>query len=207
MLNIGLTGNIASGKSTVAARFAALGATVLDADRYAREAVAEGTAVLAAVIARFGSRVVAADGTLDRHALGQMVFTDAQARRDLEAIIHPEVARRRAEATAAARASGRQIVVSDIPLLFEAGLRGAFDFIVLVDAPESVRLDRLVHSRGISDAEARARMAAQDDAGSKRTRADFVIDNDGSLESLVRRADEVWQLLQERVANSAPPHP
>lgn len=207
MLNVGLTGNIASGKSTVAARFTTLGATVLDADRYAREAVAPGTAALAAVIARFGRGVVGPDGALDRHALGRLVFGDSVARRDLETIIHPEVARQRATATAAARASGRPIVVSDVPLLFEAGLTGEFDVIVLVDAPDAVRLDRLMRSRGIAEADARAMMAAQDDAGSKRARADFVIDNGGSLESLVRRADEVWRLLQERVATTAPPRP
>jgi dephospho-CoA kinase len=206
MLNVGLTGNIASGKSTVAARFAALGAAVLDADTYAREAVAPGTAALRAIAARFGSSMLRADGTLDRQALGRVVFADATARRDLEAIVHPEVARRRAAAADAARARGEAIAVADVPLLFEAGLGGEFDAIVLVDAPEAARLERLVRTRGIAEADARAMMAAQDDARSRRDRADFVIDNVGSLDALERRVDDVWRELQRR-AGGAPGRP
>jgi dephospho-CoA kinase len=206
MLNVGLTGNIASGKSTVAARFAALGAAVLDADTYAREAVAPGTAALSAIVARFGSSILRGDGALDRQALGRVVFADATARRDLEAIVHPEVARRRAAAADAARARGEAIAVADVPLLFEAGLGGEFDAIVLVDAPEAARLERLVRTRGIAEADARAMMAAQDDARSRRDRADFVIDNVGSLDALERRVDDVWRELQRR-AGGAPGRP
>ena len=202
MLNVGLTGNIASGKSTVAARFAALGAAVLDADTYAREAVAPGTAALRAIGARFGSSILRGDGTLDRQALGRVVFADATARRDLEAIVHPEVARRRAAAADAARARGAAVAVADVPLLFEAGLDGEFDAIVLVDAPEAARLERLVRTRGIPEADARAMMAAQDDARAKRDHADFVIDNVGSLDALERRVDDVWRELQRLAAGA-----
>src|SRR6187455_3403577 len=122
MLHVGLTGNVASGKSTVAARLASLGATVLDADRHAREALAPGTPALARVVERFGPSILDAAGALDRAALGRIVFRDAAARRDLEAIVHPEVSRRRTEDLAAARSRGDAVVISDIPLLFEAAL-------------------------------------------------------------------------------------
>ena len=135
MLHVGLTGNIASGKSAVAARLAALGATVLDADTFAHEALARGSAGRNLVVARFGPSLLKADGSLDRAALGKIVFSHAAARRDLEAIVHPEVARRRAIALDDAQAAGAAIVVSDVPLLFEAGLASEFDVIVLVDAP------------------------------------------------------------------------
>lgn len=203
MLNVGLTGNIASGKTTVAARLARLGATVLDADAFARDAVAPGSAAFGAIVARFGPAMVAADGTLDRGALGRVVFRDAGARRDLEAIVHPEVARLRAAAVEAARARGARIVVTDVPLLFEAGLAGEFDVIVVVDTPDDVRLDRLVRARGIAEADARAMMAAQGEAAAKRARADIVIENTGSLVTLERRVDDVWLELQRRSAARA----
>ena len=195
MLHVGLTGNIASGKSAVAERLAARGATVIDADALARAALAPGTAAMARVRGRFGMSVFAADGALDRAALGRLVFSDPSARRDLEAIVHPEVARGRAAALAAARTAGARLVVSDVPLLFEAGLEGEFDRIVVVDAPEQLRLTRLVRERGLSDADARAIMAAQADPVAKRARATHVIDNAGSLDDLDRQVAALWDAL------------
>jgi dephospho-CoA kinase len=203
MIHVGLTGNIASGKSTVAARLAAHGAVVLDADAYAREAVAPGSPALEAVAERFGSGVIRPDGTLDRAALGKLVFRDARARADLEAIVHPEVARRRAADLAAARDGGAAVVVSDVPLLFEAGLEDEFDLIVFVDAPEEERLRRLVVERGLTADDARAMVAAQSDPVVKRARADIVIDNDGTMEALARRVDALWAELSAR-ANARP---
>lgn len=203
MIHVGLTGNIASGKSTVAARLAAHGAVVLDADAYAREAVAPGSSALKAVAERFGYGVIRPDGTLDRAALGKLVFRDARARADLEAIVHPEVARRRAADLAAARAGGAAVVVSDVPLLFEAGLEDEFDLIVFVDAPEEERLRRLVVERGLTADDARAMVAAQSDPVVKRARADIVIDNDGTMEALARRVNALWAELSAR-ANARP---
>jgi dephospho-CoA kinase len=195
MLHIGLTGNVASGKSRVAARLAELGATILDADRQAREAIAPGTPALARVIARFGPAVLHADGSLNRAALGRVVFNDEAARRDLEAIVHPEVARLRASDLATARSRGAQVVVSDVPLLFEAGLEREFDAIMLVHAPEETRRQRLTRDRGLSDAEARAVMAAQGDPEEKRRRATWVIENDGSLADLDHRVEALWPTI------------
>ena len=198
MLNVGLTGNIASGKTAVASRLAVLGAVVLDADTYAREAVTPGTHAFSEVIARFGPRVLSPSGLLDRAALGRVVFSDAAARKDLERIIHPEVARRREGATAAARGRGATIVIADVPLLFEAGLAGEFDAIILVDADDSIRLDRLVRERGMTEPDARTVMAAQGDAAAKRPLATYVVENNRSVDALQRRVDEVWRDLQLR---------
>ena len=198
MLHVGLTGNIASGKTAVAARLAALGARVLDADTFAREAVAPRTPGLAAVAARFGPGVIAADGSLDRAALGRLVFRDAAARADLERIIHPEVAARRAAALADARRDGIAIAVSDVPLLYETGLDRECDLVVVVDAPERVRLERLVRVRGLPEDDARAVMAAQGDPVAKRARADLVIDNDGTLADLDARVRTAWDTITAR---------
>lgn len=195
MLHVGLTGNIASGKSTVAAQLAARGAVVLDSDSYARDAVAPGTPGLAAVVARFGGGILRSDGSLDRAALGRIVFRDPRARADLEAIVHPEVARRRAADLAMARARGDRVVVSDVPLLFEVGLEGEFDAVVLVDAPEEERLRRLVAARGLAGDDARAMVAAQADPAAKRARADFVIENGDTPDALARRVDALWTEL------------
>lgn len=196
MLHVGLTGNIASGKSAVAARLAARGAIVIDADALARAALAPGTAALARVRGRFGASVFGADGTLDRGALGRVVFSDPSARRDLEAIVHPDVARARASALAAARDAGARIVISDVPLLFEAGLDKEFDRIVVVDAPEHVRLARLMHDRGLSETDARAMMAAQADPVEKRARATHLVENAGSLDELDRQVAKLWDALE-----------
>ncbi len=196
MLLVGLTGNIASGKSTVARRFAAHGATVIDADVLAREAVAAGSPALAAIRDRWGSDVISPDGTLDRASLRERVFGETEELDALNAIVHPEVARRRDALVAAARARGDQIVVSDIPLLFERKLVNQFDKIVVVDAPRPVRLERLVKQRGLDAAEAMKMIAAQMPAELKRARADYVIDNVGTIDELERRADAVWHELE-----------
>jgi dephospho-CoA kinase len=198
MLHVGLTGNVASGKSAVSARLAAHGARVLDADRYARDAVAPGTPALARIVARFGPGVLEPGGALDRAGLARVVFRDPNARRDLEAIVHPEVARLRAAELATARAAGEQVVVSDVPLLFEAGLAKEFDVIVLVHSPDAMRLDRLVRERGMSEADARAVMDAQGDADAKRARAHHVLENGGSLDDLHRQVDVLWTHLRAR---------
>lgn len=195
MLIVGLTGNIAAGKSAVAARLAAHGAPIVDADLLAREAVAPGGPALAAIAARFGASMLAADGTLDRAALRQLVFRDAAAREALNAIVHPEVSRLRDAAVARLRAAGATLVVCDIPLLFETGLDREMDRIVLVDAPVDVRRDRLMRDRGLSAADADAMIAAQMPAERKRPLAHYVIENDGSRDALDAQVDAVWTVL------------
>lgn len=195
MLLVGLTGNIASGKSSVARRFAELGATVIDADVLAREAVAAGTPAYRAIVDRWGEDVIAADGSLDRASLRQRVFAESDELDALNAIVHPEVARLRDEMIAEARARGDAIVVSDIPLLFERKLVDEFDRIVLVDAPRPMRLERLMRDRALDETEAMNMIAAQMPAELKRARADYIIDNVGTLEELKRRTDAVWQML------------
>lgn len=197
---IGLTGNIASGKSTVAQLMAAAGATVIDADVLARDAVAPGSAGLAAIAARWPS-VMARDGTLDRAALRRVVFDDPAERAALDAIVHPEVARRRDALVAAARSRGDAIVVYDVPLLFEAGLDRDVDVIVFVDAPESVRRARLVAQRGLSPHDADAMIASQWPPEPKRARSHFVIDNAGDRAALSARVAEVWRALAHRAAS------
>ena len=195
MLHVALTGNIAAGKSTVADLFRAWGATVIDADRLARDAEAPGSPVVRAIADRFGTSVIAADGALDRSRLRRLVLVDPAGLPDLNRIVHPEVHRRRAALVAEARARGDRIVVSDIPLLFEATDLTEFDAIVLVDAPAELRKDRLLRHRGLSPEEAERLLAAQWPAGPKRARSDFVIDNTGDREQLEREAAEVWKAL------------
>lgn len=198
MLKVGLTGNIASGKSAVAAEWQRLGAAVIDADALAREAVAPGTPGLAAVVAAFGDGVLRADGTLDRAALRGIVFADPVARARLESIVHPGVARLRAEREAALEQAGEPLVINVIPLLFEVGLEDAFDEIVLVDAPESVRRRRLVELRGLDEREAARMIEAQMPAEAKRGRATFVIENRGTLEELRTAARAVLKQLEAK---------
>ncbi len=203
MLIVGLTGNIAAGKSAVAAQLAARGATVIDADLLAREAVAPGTPGLAAIAARWGPAVLAADGTLDRAALRRVVFADPTERAALDAIVHPEVDRLRRAAITRARAAHARVVVCDIPLLFEVGLESAVDRIVLVDAPAEVRRARLVHDRGLGPAEADAMIAAQMPAAAKRPRAHHIIDNDGTREALAAQVEALWRAFTEGPAPAA----
>ena len=195
MLLVGLTGNIASGKSTVARLLAERGAVVIDADILARRAVEPGTPALRAIVERWGERMLAPDGTLDRAGLRDVVFQHPEELEALNGIVHPEVARLRVEELAAARARGERLVVCDIPLLFERQLTQEFDFLVLVDAPRSVRLERIMNDRGLSRDEAMHMIAAQMPAQLKRARADFVIENDADLPSLVRQVDELWRVL------------
>jgi dephospho-CoA kinase len=198
MLSTALTGNIAAGKSAVAALFADWGATIIDADAIVRELEVPGTPVFDAIAARFGSAVLAPDGSLDRAALRGRILADAGERRALEAIVHPAVEAERRRRLRAAPAGRDSIVVSDIPLLFEAMDPAVFDAVVLVDAPEAVRRERLVRLRRVAPAEAAALLAGQLPAAPKRERADFVIDNDGSVERLRDRAWEVWRKLRSR---------
>ncbi|HET7040080.1 MAG TPA: dephospho-CoA kinase [Gemmatimonadales bacterium] len=195
MISVALTGNVASGKSTVARLFASWGATLIDADSLVREVQQPGSPVLDAIRARFGPGMIRADGSLDREALRRVILADPRARADLEAIVHPPVQRRRAELLAQARARGDRIVVQDIPLLFEALDPAAFDVVVLVDAPEPVRRTRLIGARGLDPAEADRLIAAQLPSGPKRARSHIVIDNDGSRDELRARAAEAWQRL------------
>lgn len=198
MLLVGLTGNIAAGKSTVAQQFVALGAALVDADRLAREAVRPHTPALEAIVSRWGRAVLAPDGHLDRPALRRLVFEHPDELEALNAIVHPEVARLREAELAAARAGGARVVVCDVPLLFERDLAGDYDVVVLVDAPRELRLERLVHDRGLREPEAMAMIAAQMPAELKRARADHVIENGGTREALAARVAEVWRALEGR---------
>jgi dephospho-CoA kinase len=202
MIRVALTGNIASGKSTVAALFRRWGATVIDADQLVREVQRPGTPALIAIARRFGQQVLLPDGSLDRAALRRAVLADRAARRDLEAIVHPAVQRLREQREAAAAAQGATLVVHDIPLLFEALDPAAFDAVVLVDAPEPVRLARLVADRGMPEAEARALIEMQMPAAEKKrwrggdpARGPLVIENDGDEAGLEQRTREVWREL------------
>ncbi len=198
MLKVGLTGNIAAGKSTVARIWRSLDATVVDADVLSRQVVEPGTPAMARIVEEWGDEVVEAGGGLDRAALRRIVFADPSARERLEAIVHPAVAELREDAYRAAAERGERVVVADIPLLFEAGLVDDFDAVVLVDAPEEVRLARLVGDRGMDPEEARRMIAAQMPSELKRARADFVIANTGTLLELERRSREVWTELVRR---------
>jgi len=195
MLLVGLTGNIAAGKTTVARMLAARGATIIDADALARDAVAVGSAGHRAIVERWGDDVLGPDGDLDRAALRQLVFQEPTELEALNAIVHPEVSRLREELVSEARERGDRILVCDIPLLFERRLVDDFDRLVLVDAPRPLRLERLVRDRGLSHTEAMNMIAAQMPAELKRARADFVIVNDADLATLEERVVEVWRAL------------
>jgi dephospho-CoA kinase len=187
---VGLTGGIGAGKSAVAERLAAHGAVVIDSDRLAREAVAPGTDGLAEVVAEFGPEVLAGDGSLDRARLASVVFGDDAARRRLEGIVHPRVRERTAELIAAAPPDS--VVVNDVPLLVEAGLAEAYEVVIVVLADEEARVERLVHDRGMTRDEATARIRAQATDEQRRAVADVVIVNDGTIEDLYKKVDEVW---------------
>ena len=202
MLNVALTGNIAAGKSIVAELFRRWGATLIDADRLVREAQAPGSPVLQAIAGRFGQDLLDASGALDRDALRQRVMGDPAALAELNRMVHPEVLRRRTELERQARERGDRIVVSDIPLLFEASDPAAFDVVVLVDAPAGIRRARLLAERGLSADDADRMLAAQAPSGPKRARSTFVIDNDGDRAALETRAREVWDRLVARAAQA-----
>ena len=198
MISVALTGNIAAGKSTVAGLFKQWGATVIDADQLVREAQAPDQPVLKEIAWRFGAELIRPDGVLDRAALRARVLADPAALADLNRIVHPEVHRRRLQLLGEARTRGDRIVVSDIPLLFEADDPGAFDAVVLVDAPEPVRRARLLAARALSPEEVDRMMAAQLSPAPKRARSDYIIDNDGDLPALERAARAVWEALLAR---------
>lgn len=195
MLLVGLTGNIGSGKSTVAQLLSERGATIIDADVLARRAVELGSSAYASIVERWGTSILAADGLIDRAALRRIVFSEPQELEQLNTIVHPEVERMRAALVEQARQRGDRLVVCDIPLLFERRMTDDFDRIVLVDAPRPVRLERLVRERGLRETEAMDMIVAQIPAELKRARADFVIDNVGTLTQLDQRVSEVWAAL------------
>ena len=205
MILIGLTGNIGSGKSTVAQMLSERGATIIDADVLARRAVELGTPGYDKIVARWGADVVAPDGHLDRAALRRIVFADHQQLEELNAIVHPEVERLRTRLVDQARRRGDRIVVCDIPLLFERHMTDRFDRIILVDAHRAVRLDRLVKDRELQETEAMDMIAAQMPAELKRARADFIIENDGTLTQLERRVQDVWNVLLHDTATPRRP--
>ncbi|MCF6507524.1 dephospho-CoA kinase [Blastococcus sp. MG754426] len=194
MLRIGLTGGIGSGKSTVSGLLVERGAVLVDADRIAREVLAPGTPGLAAVVEEFGEGVRSADGSLDRAALAAVVFSDDGARRRLDALVHPLVRQRSAELVAAAPDDA--VLVNDVPLLVETGQAGSYDLVVVVEAERETRVARLV-ARGLTEADARARIAAQATDEQRRAVADVVLDNSGTLEQLAEQVDRLWVELVE----------
>ncbi|WP_153451966.1 dephospho-CoA kinase [Streptomyces smaragdinus] len=198
MLKIGLTGGIGAGKSEVSGLLASYGAVVVDADKIAREVVAVGTPGLAAVVAEFGDEVLAADGSLDRPKLGAVVFGDPERLKALNAIVHPLVGARSAELEKAAGPDA--VTVHDVPLLTENGLAPLYDAVVVVDALPETQLRRLVELRGMTEAEARARMGAQASREERLAIADYVIDNDGPLDELESQVRTLWETLLKRVA-------
>jgi len=203
VLNVALTGNIAAGKSTVVDWFRRWGATVIDADILAREAQAPGSDVLTTIVRRFGSGVLAKDGSLDRAALRAKVMGDDDALSALNAIVHPAVQSQREQLLEAARQRGDALVVNDIPLLFEVLDPKQFDAIIVVDAPVALRRTRLRTKRGLSNEEADRMIAAQMDAERKRALAQYVIENDGSLDALEAHAHDAFVELRRRAAGKA----
>jgi dephospho-CoA kinase len=198
VLNIGLTGGIGSGKSTVSALLAERGAVIVDADRIAREVVEPGTPGLAAVVAAFGDDVLGPDGGLDRPALAAVVFADPEARARLDGIVHPLVRARAAELAAAAPPDA--VLVHDIPLLVETGQAGRYDLVLVVQADLGTRVARLVR-RGMTEADARARIAAQATDEQRAAVADVVLDNSGTREELAAQVDRFWtEKVQPRVS-------
>lgn len=193
-MKVGLTGGIASGKSTVSALLAEHGAVIIDADALAREVVAKGTPGLAAVVTEFGESLLTPEGELDRPAMGALVFNDEAARKRLEAIVHPLVFERIVELEASAGPD--DVVVHDIPLLAESGRADTFDAVLVVHAPEQVQVERMVRDRGWTEEDARARIAAQADAEDRLSIATHVIDNTGTHEDLRHRVAEVLAELE-----------
>ncbi|MDT6985640.1 dephospho-CoA kinase [Streptomyces lusitanus] len=202
MLTVGLTGGIGAGKSEVSRLLVECGAVLIDADRIAREVVEPGTPGLAAVVRAFGEEILAEDGSLDRPRLGALVFGDPEKLATLNSIVHPLVGARSRELEEAAPEEA--VVVHDVPLLTENGLAPLYDVVIVVDASTGTQLDRLVRLRGMSEADARARMAAQATREQRRAIADIVIDNDVPLDALERRVKEVWADLVRRAREPRP---
>ncbi len=200
MLKLGLTGGIGAGKSEVSRILTSYGAVLIDSDRIAREVVEPGTPGLAAVVTEFGPEVLTADGRLDRPRLGGIVFNDPERLSALNAIIHPLVRDRSAELQAAAAPDA--VVVHDVPLLAENRLAPLYDLVMVVDATPETQLDRLVRLRGMTEDEARARMAAQATRADRLAVADIVIDNNGPIETLEPQVRKVWADLVKRAADA-----
>ncbi len=201
MLRVGLTGGIGSGKSEVSRRLAARGAVLIDADSLAREVVAPGSGGLAEIVAAFGLGVLAADGSLDRPRLGEIVFADEKLLATLNAIVHPRVQARMRELEDAAAPDS--IVVHDVPLIAENGLAKLFDVVVVVDVPPDLQLDRLARLRGMAEDQARARMAAQATRDQRLVIADIVVDNSGTLAELDDEVATLWTELGRRAGTSS----
>ncbi|MDV5144896.1 dephospho-CoA kinase [Streptomyces sp. SBC-4] len=201
MLKVGLTGGIGAGKSEVSRLLVSYGAVLIDADRIAREVVEPGTPGLTAIVDAFGDGVLTEGGALDRPKLGSIVFADADRLATLNAIVHPLVGARSAELES--RAAAGDVVVHDVPLLTENGLAPLYDLVVVVDATPETQLDRLVRLRGMDEAEARARMAAQATRAQRLAVADLLIDNDGPLDALEPQVRKVWDELERRAAAPA----
>ncbi len=189
MRRVGLTGGIGSGKSTVAQMFADLGAWVVDADAIAREVVAPGSEGLAELVEQFGSQILTDNGDLDRAAVAAGVFSDPSARERLNAIVHPLIARRTTELIAAIPQDA--VLVHDVPLLVELGMQATYDLVVVVDAPDDVRIQRLVQ-RGLDEDDARARIAAQASRDERLAVADVIIENTGDLDDLRTQVKAAW---------------
>ncbi len=200
-LSVGLTGGIASGKSAVSRRMAELGAVVIDADVVARDVLARGSEGLAEVVEAFGEEVLAADGSLDRPALGQIVFADETARQRLNSIVHPRVRAESARLREAAPAGS--VVVEDLPLLVETGQQERFDVVVVVHAPEQERIRRMVEDRGSTEEDARSRMAAQATDAQREAAADVLLDNSGTPDQLRVQVDELMEKLTAQAAARA----
>ena len=200
MVVVGLTGGIGSGKSTVGRLLVERGAVLVDADRVAREVVAPGEPTLAALVERFGRQVLAPDGRLDRPALGAIAFSDEEARNDLERLTHPAIRAEMLRQVASAQASDPDVVVVlEIPLLAEVGRdRYPVVGVVVVDAPVELAVARLVAGRGLTEADASARVAAQAGRSARLAIADVVIDNSGDLDHLRAEVDRTWRWIQER---------
>lgn len=199
MLLVGLTGGIASGKSVVAGRLAEHGAVVVDADVIARQVVEPGTRALARIAHEFGPAVLASDGSLDRAALGAIVFADEQKRLLLNSITHPAILEESQRQFAAAGAADPDaVVVYDVPLLSEARSRAEFDVVVVVSAPEATRIERMVSLRGMSLEEATRRIRSQVSEDTRRAMADIIIESGGTLDETLARADAVWEQLHQR---------
>ncbi|MFD6905537.1 dephospho-CoA kinase [Streptomyces sp. NPDC060077] len=202
MLTVGLTGGIGAGKSEVSRLLAERGAVLIDADRIAREVVEPGTPGLRAVVDAFGEEILAEDGSLDRPRLGSVVFSDPERLAVLNSIVHPLVGARSRELEEAAAEDA--VVVHDVPLLTENALAPLYDLVIVVDASPETQLDRLVGRRGMTEEDARARMAAQATREQRRAIADIVIDNDVPLDELARRVQDVWSELERRARPSRP---
>src|SRR4051794_18831461 len=199
MLVVGLTGGIGSRKSEVARRLAAPGAVVIDADAIAREVVAPGTTGLQQIVAEFGESVLSPDGSLDRDRMAAAVFADDDARRRLNAIVHPLVGAAMIQRTVrAGEHDPHAVVVNDVPLLTEGGLRDRYDVIVVVDVDPQTQLRRLVEQRGMTIEDAQARIAVQATRAQRLDMADVVIDNNGDLAALEEKVQQVWVDLQSR---------